>query len=351
MYFLKNITIKNGGIMKLNEEAKQIILHYILDKISSEAEDLSKSVCEAFNISVNTFHKYINELIDAGTIEKVKRGKYRLITQTYERTFRRSLGELISDTLPYEECLEKHIAMFPKNVQHIWAYAISEMVNNVMDHSEAEEMKMTVKIDHLKTTVIIEDNGVGIFEKIKKHFDLPSLDEAICELFKGKLTTDASNHSGEGIFFTSKMMDDFYIISNRKIFTTSKYEISQILNEGNNVSGTLIYMSLSNFTKKTAKDIFDTYADVDNGFTKTRIPMKNIFDSAPVSRSQAKRICNRLEQFEEVVLDFDEIEWMGQGFAHQIFVVFKKNNTKTRLLVENMSENVKKMYDHVIYTN
>ena len=337
--------------MKLNEEAKQIILHYILDKISSEAEDLSKSVCEAFNISANTFHKYINELIDANIVEKVKRGKYSLVTQTYERTFKRSLGELISDTLPYEECLEKHIKKFAKNIHHIWAYATSEMVNNVIDHSEAETMKMTVKVDYLKTTVIIEDNGVGIFEKIKKHFALPSLDEAICELFKGKLTTASDNHSGEGIFFTSKMMDDFYILSNGKIFTTSKYETSQILNEDNDVAGTLIYMSLSNFTKKTAKDIFDTYADIDNGFTKTRIPMKNIFDSAPVSRSQAKRICNRLEQFEEVVLDFEDIEWMGQGFAHQIFVVFKRNNEKTKLTIENMSENVKKMYDHVINTN
>ena len=79
--------------------------------------------------------------------------------------------------------------------------------------------------------------------------------------------------------------------------------------------------------------------------------LKSFFDTALISRSQAKRICNRLEQFEEVILDFDEIEWMGQGFAHQIFVVFPKNNTKTRLIVKNMSENVKKMYDHVIYTD
>ena len=46
-------------------------------------------------------------------------------------------------------------------------------------------------------------------------------------------------------------------------------------------------------------------------------------DAAPVSRSQAKSVCNRLGKFEEAILDFDGIEWMGQGFAHQIFVVFQ----------------------------
>ena len=49
---------------------------------------------------------------------------------------------------------------------------------------------------------------------------------------------------------------------------------------------------------------------------------KEIFDASPVSRSQAKRVCNRLDKFEEVIVDFAEISWMGQGFAHQLFVVF-----------------------------
>ena len=75
--------------------------------------------------------------------------------------------------------------------------------------------------------------------------------------------------------------------------------------------------------------------------------LKNIFDSDPVSRSQAKRVCNRLENFEEVLFDFDGIEWIGQGFAHQLFVVFAKKNPDVKLLVENMNADVKKMYNHV----
>ena len=109
-------------------------------------------------------------------------------------------------------------------------------------------------------------------------------------------------------------------------------------------------MSLSNFTNKTTKEIFDQYSDDDGGFVTTKIPLKHIFDTAPVSRSQAKRICNRLEKFSEAILDFDGIEWMGQGFAHQIFVVFHNAHPNIALLPQNMNDSVASMYNHVIKT-
>lgn len=78
--------------------------------------------------------------------------------------------------------------------------------------------------------------------------------------------------------------------------------------------------------------------------------MKNVFDSSPVSRSQAKRICNRLEKFKEVLLDFDGVQWMGQGFAHQLFVVFANQHPDIRLIPINMNEDITKMHLHVIQT-
>lgn len=222
------------------------------------------------------------------------------------------------------------------------------MVNNVIDHSNAENMMVTVYHNYLYTNVMIMDDGIGIFEKIKNHFCLSSHNEAICELFKGKLTTDETNHSGEGIFFTSKMMDMFVISSSGKIFTTTKYDNELILDMDECASGTCVYMSLSNFSNKSAGAVFALYSDVDGGFTTTRIPLKNVFDSAPVSRSQAKSICNRLENFEEVILDFEGIGWMGQGFAHQLFVVYKNSHPTVSLVPINMNENVANMYNHVL---
>ena len=336
--------------MKYISEKKKRVVLYMLEKISDGGRLLSSSVAENFKISTNTVHAYLNELQQEGIIEKVKRGEYRLVTTRETKLFVRSQGGLESDTRPFDECVEEKIKHLGENIYHIWAYAVSEMVNNVIDHSESENMWVLVEQDYLKTSVLITDDGVGIFEKIKKHFSFSSLDEAICELFKGKLTTDKENHSGEGIFFTSKMMDAFLISSSGKTFTTSKYNDESIVDFELSERGTSVYMTLSNFTSREAREVFDMYSDVEGGFTTTVIPLKRIFDTAPVSRSQAKRVCNRLEEFEEIILDFEDVSWMGQGFAHQMFVVYQNAHPSVKITPVNMCEGIERMYRHVVKT-
>ena len=244
--------------------------------------------------------------------------------------------------------MKQHIKDLESNVIHIWSYTFSEMINNVMDHSGAENLDIVIEQDYLNTSVAIMDDGIGIFEKIKNHFNLPDHDAAICELFKGKLTTDSVNHSGEGIFFSSKLMDDFIILSSEKIFASNKFDNERTINlDGQKILGTCVMMTLSNFSKKETNEVFDMYSNDEGNFTKTKIPLKNIFDTSPVSRSQAKRVCNHLDKFREVVFDFEGLEWMGQGFAHQIFVVFANANPDISLMAVNMNEAVTKMYNHV----
>lgn len=335
--------------MKFNEEKKQSIILYILEKIEQGADGISKTVAEVFAINQNTVHTYINELVDKQIIKRIKRGQYQLVNQNFTYALRRENGDLDSDTYAYNHILSKHIKDLPSNVKEIWEYAFSEMINNVMDHSFAEYVDLIIRQNYMNTTVYISDDGIGIFEKIKEHFKFDTLDDAISELFKGKLTTDSYNHSGEGIFFSSRLMDEFFIVSSGKIFTHNKYDNSMIFDLIDlDVKGTCVIMSLSNYTNKRSIEVFDLYSNEDGGFDKTKIPLKNIFDTSPVSRSQAKRISNRLEKFREVVIDFQDVEWMGQGFAHQLFVIFAKEHSNTTLIPVNMNEDVTKMYNHVI---
>lgn len=51
----------------------------------------------------------------------------------------------------------------------------------------------------------------------------------------------------------------------------------------------------------------------------------------------------------EAEIDFSEIEWMGQGFVHQLFVVFQNEHPQLRLVPSNMTQPVEKMYKHVMY--
>ncbi|MBE7025366.1 MAG: DUF4325 domain-containing protein [Ruminococcaceae bacterium] len=335
--------------MKFDAEKKNAIIQYIIEKIAEKSDRLVSSVQETFGINESTVHSYIKKLLQGEVIRKIKRGEYELISQETTFVLDRNNGDLDDDSHAYSGYLKTLIADLGENVKGIWEYTFSEMINNVIDHSQAERAVVIVSRNHFETVVTIADDGIGIFEKIKNHFNLDSYDDAVCELFKGKLTTDETRHSGEGIFFSSKIMDGFLIASSGKLFTVNKYDDSRTLDlpEFSNEKGTVVIMALSNHSKKQAKEIFDEYSDEDSRFVKTKLPLKNIFETSPVSRSQARRICNQLSKFEEVILDFDKVEWMGQGFAHQIFVVFQNEYPGIKLSPVNMNESIKKMYNHV----
>jgi len=189
-----------------------------------------------------------------------------------------------------------------------------------------------------------------------------NLDDAITELFKGKLTTDPDRHSGEGIFFTSRIMDQFSIWSDGKIFAHNNHfdtllnardiETLKSFEEGDGKKGSTIVMRLSNFSEKQIREVFDMYTSPDGGFTITKIPIKNTFENGrPVSRSQARRLYHRFEDFEEVQLDFDGVESMEQGFAHELFVVFPKFHPQVKLKTINANAEVQKMINHVLASN
>ena len=334
--------------MRISKEKKETAYFYILRKIDESVPGIAAYAAENLEINKSTVHRYINEMLDAGIIEKTAHDRYNLTVKTFHYYFDRSAGDYDSDWTAYEKYIHPHIADLPANIINIWEYVVSEMTNNIIDHSGADKVKVTVSRDVLNTTVLLSDNGIGIFKKIKQHFGFKDIDDAIQELFKGKLTTDKENHSGEGIFFSSRLMDDFYIFSDGKIFTCNRFDKDRIEESGVEFSGgTSVYMKLSNTSKKQAIDVFNDYADDDGGFTRTSIPIKNVFDSSPISRSQAKRLCERLDSFKEVTLDFSSVEWIGQGFAHQLFRVFAGEHPDIKLIPVNMNDNVLKMYKHV----
>ena len=95
------------------------------------------------------------------------------------------------------------------------------------------------------------------------------------ELAKGKFTTDPAHHSGEGIFFSSRMFDEFVILSGEVFFSHEFPDVEDwILERERCVTGTLVSMSLSNHTARTTKKVFDrfTSGDDDYGFTEDRGP-------------------------------------------------------------------------------
>ena len=333
--------------MGFTEEKKKQIQLYLLEKIAQGQNSVVQKTATNFGVTPATVYKYLDLLEQNGVVRKIKRGEYILVAKTEVFHLEQDDADFQSEDRIYARCVRPLLASLPANVRGIWDYLCGEMLNNVIDHSQAAHLEITVTQDYLNTTVQIADNGVGIFEKIRSFLDLASNEEAVGELFKGKLTTDAQHHSGEGIFFSSRLADEFVIYSSGLVFTHNRFDNDSLLRELPQV-GTVVRMTLSNYSKKEAKDVFEQYADPDSGFTRTRIPLQQYFETSPVSRSQAKRLCSRLDRFREVELDFTGLDWIGQGFAHQVFVVFQNEHPGLKLIPLNMNEDVARMYRHVM---
>lgn len=323
--------------MSLPKQTRENAKQYLLELIANDDQQYIIKTAEAFDVSRAAIYRYLTEFIKAGTLDD----KHHLKPiATFEQTYKKP----ISEEEIYAQDIFPLLADLPANVQTIWEYAANEMINNAIDHSGVNQFKIQIIKTKVDVSMTIKDEGIGIFRNIQQHYKLDSLDAAIEELFKGKLTTNKETHSGEGIFFTSRIMDQFIAVSENMIFSQN-----EVRRKIEHKKGTLIFMRLTNNSPKKLLDIFDQFADVDGGFTKTSLPIKRLFTTYPVSRSQAKRLSNRFDDFEEVILDFAGVNEMGQGFGDELFRVYKNAHPEVTLTPINMEESVRKMYYHVTH--
>ena len=164
--------------MSFTEEKRNQIKRYILEKISEDGANVAKRTAETFDISLNTAYRYIHEMEDQKIIKKDK-DKYGLVEISETFVLNRLRGELRDEDLIYEKYVSKYIMEFPDNIQKIWQYSFMEMMNNAIDHSEAEVVMLSIFQNFVSTTLLIDDVGIGIFRKIKDFYGYELLDDAV----------------------------------------------------------------------------------------------------------------------------------------------------------------------------
>jgi hypothetical protein len=171
------------------------------------------------------------------------------------------------------------------------------------------------------------------------------------ELSKGKVTTDPDNHTGEGIFFSSRTFDTFNILSGGVYFDHHQDDGEDWIpgneRQPQQVDGTSVLMTIKNNSDKTIQSIFDQYAtdNEDYRFDKTVVPVKLLEygDDRLVSRSQAKRLMKRFDRFRTVVLNFQDVESIGQAFADEVFRVFPSHYPDVEIVPVATNEQVARM--------
>lgn len=337
-------------------DIRQRTLKFIHQKKFVKSSDLARS----FDVSRQYVSRLLQILVNSGEIIKIgstRSAQYTLPQFLDELSTHKTTKRLARKGLKEHEVMETLIAEFPafrnapENVQSIIRYAFSEMLNNAIEHSLSKNIDLEIAEDHKVIRFIVNDFGVGVFNNVMKKWKLKSPFEAMQDLLKGKTTTTPKAHSGEGIFFTSKVADRFILESFGKMMRVDNI-INDVFFEEQKPSkrGTRVIFYIAKNSKRHLNSIFNKFQSRPDSyaFDKTEIRVRLfILGTIYVSRSQARRIMSGLEKFNTIVLDFDHVPTVGQAFADEIFRVFKNKHRKIKIDTENMNAAVKFMVGRV----
>jgi hypothetical protein len=326
---------------------------FIVTAIPDHPKDVVAYTATKFGLTRQAINRHMNSLIKQGLVQAEG--------NTNQRTYKLSIMERKSISIPltnleedrlWRENITELLKNLPENVFDVWHYGFTEMVNNVIDHSGGTTLTIVLEKSAATTSMMIMDNGIGIFRKIKTELGLEDERHAILELSKGKLTTDPIRHTGEGIFFSSRIFDHYHILSGGVFFSHNfDEEEDWILERDIPNEGTVVFMSIKNESNRTTKEIFNKFSSHkdDYGFTRTVVPVR-LLKHGPeqlISRSQAKRLLARFEKFRVVLLDFKGIDEIGQAFADEVFRVFPDSHPEVKLIPIYTTKEVKKLIRRV----
>ncbi len=336
-------------------EKTRKINDFIINNVNTYPRTITKETTEKFNLSRQAVNKHLQKLVSSGVLDvsgTTRNRSYKLKLISNKEFILTITPELAEDRV-WREYISNLTSSIDKNIEDICNYGFTEMFNNVLDHSMAKEATIQVSITAATIEIWVIDDGIGIFNKIQNELNLEDPRHAIIELAKGKFTTDPERHTGEGIFFTSRMFDHFSILSGALFFSHEEREDDWLVEDHKDEQkGTAICMIISLKRSRNMKEVFDKYTSEleDFGFTKTHVPVDLLRYGKEnlVSRSQAKRLLTRFDRFKEVFLDFQGVNSIGKAFADEIFRVFKNQNPQIELIWIRATAEVEKVIKSVL---
>ena len=330
------------------------IRHFILEQVEEHPRDIVARTAQAFGMSRQGVHRHLQRLVQQHTLAvegTTRNRRYTLRPRVQALQFYPLIPRPAEDRLWTRE-IRPLLGELSENVLDMLQYGFTEMMNNAIEHSAGRTVGVSVTQTALATKIVIFDDGEGIFKKLQRELGLEDERHAVLELGKGKVTTDPARHTGEGIFFTSRIFDEFTIFSGNVSFAHARGHADD--EEGIDFvqawpdfsQGTAVFLTLSHMTSRTTKEVFDRFTfEGDYSFSKTVVPVHLALygDEKLVSRSQAKRLLAGLDRFKVVLLDFTGVETIGQAFADETFRVFVQSHPRVELLAQQATTLVEHM--------
>ena len=311
--------------------------------VDRRGEIQNRDVARALHVSPATAHRLLQALTTGRILERRGRGPaahYRL--RNLRRRFRRA-G--LDEHRAWEGVAAEIARIRPLDTAsaQTLAYAASEMLNNAIDHSGGKTVEVAVRFERAGATVAtVRDDGVGVYRRIAEDFGYATPPDAIVQLEKGKLTSDPTRHSGEGLFFSSKAVTRFRLESQGTAWIVDNQVRDSAIAPSEVRRGTRVELVMVPGHVPRLEDVFAAYTDPESlRFTRTRATIKLAgLGTTLVSRSEAKRLVARLTDFRQAILDFSGVQVAGQGFCDEVFRVFARAHPHVTLEPVGMNDTV-----------
>ena len=334
----------------MSGKTRQKLIEYIEQKGIATGPELARHL----GVTRQAVSLHLRQLINEGEVVKTGSTKAaRYFPGTAKDPLRTVSRDLkisgLDESVVYEDVSATlSLSRLSDSVESIFHYAFTEILNNAIDHSMCDRCKVEAGLDSGKVTFNIRDKGIGVFHSISEKFGLQAEHDAMIELVKGKTTTKPDAHSGEGIFFVSRVADRFTLRSHRLQIEWDKRRDDVFVSEPRFLTGTLVSFEIGRHSRTKLENVFAEYApeEYDYRFEKTRVLVK-LLRREYVSRSEAKRLMHNLDKFSEIELDMRDVTNVGQGFADEVFRVFASAHPDISIHAINANDAVRAMISHV----
>lgn len=322
----------------------------VLDRLSWSPTNVG-AIAAALDLTPQAVLYHLGALRASGLVRQVGKGR----TAKWERCFAHRLTWSHSHAMSLGESsmwteakavMPDELLQINEPTRRVLDYTVTEILNNAIDHSFGSEISLNLAFDNSCINVTIIDDGIGAFRKVREHFRLPSDMDAIAHIAKGRQTTAPEAHTGQGLFFSSRMVDQFEVESNGRIWKVDNVRDDATVAPAANRAGTRVTLRTPKQGLLSPKEVFDRYSIDQFAFDRGSMRVSLIAHGDEfISRSEAKRLASGLNLYGAVELDFNGVRFVGQGFVDELFRVWTNAYPGTSITYVNASDEVEFMIE------
>ena len=329
------------------------LTQWITAAAMAQPHDVAAAICARTGVSRVTAKRTLKRLVDLNWLAST--GSTR--KPRYEPGLLRQVVRIYTLDGPAEDRVwSRDFApcfKLPHAVQRMVQHALTELINNAIDHSGGRHVTVSLRQTAAHAQLLVSDDGRGVFDRIAETFSIASPQLAMLELSKGKLTSQPQRHSGQGLFFASRLADVFDLHANEAAYQRCSWDARGWRPQHRTLkqTGTSVYASFALDTARTLDAMRQAHSVDGRGmaFERTVVPLRLITSDVVglESRAQARRAGSRLSEFCRAEVDFDGVAQVGHAFADELFRVLKREQPMLELVPVNMSPAVAAMVDSV----